>query len=232
MEVYRINTACLDPQSVLLQDPALRARRALTKRQMARLLARRARRTQTRSLAQPRCNPAAAMRDTRQIRQSALINYFVSVDPTAAHALLALLPRERRFFSLQSSESRIVCICSYKTASGTAACTACPANTNSPTASTALTQCTCLAGFNGADGTACTACPANTYKGTTGGQLTSTLLLRLCRVAGAGACTNCPANSQSAAASTAITSCTCSPGFTGPDGSACTACAANTYKVK
>lgn len=45
----------------------------------------------------------------------------------------------------------------YKTESGSGACSACPANTNSPEGSTKVTDCTCNAGWAGGDGGPCEA---------------------------------------------------------------------------
>lgn len=52
---------------------------------------------------------------------------------------------------------------------GSGSCLACPDNTDSPVASTALTNCTCLAGFAADhDGVACVECGLGEFKSTTG----------------------------------------------------------------
>ena len=60
-------------------------------------------------------------------------------------------------------------------------CLACPANSNSPAGSLALTSCACNAGFSGPDGGSCTACVAGKYKAST-------------QADGSSACTACPPN--------------------------------------
>ena len=74
----------------------------------------------------------------------------------------------------------------YKGATGSAGCTACPANskTGGATGSTAVTACEAPAGYTGADGDAATACAEDTYKGATG----------------SAGCTACPANSKTGGA--------------------------------
>jgi alpha-tubulin suppressor-like RCC1 family protein len=95
----------------------------------------------------------------------------------------------------------------YKADTGNAACSACPANTNSAAGSDALRDCVCEAGFAASsNGVECEACAAGTYKSATG----------------AGSCSACPANSESVTGSSA---CYCSVGFSRNDaGGACVAC--------
>ena len=61
---------------------------------------------------------------------------------------------------------------------GTGYSGSCPANSNSPAGSDALTDCTCNAGFTGPDGGPCSQCAAGKYKSMTGSE----------------ACSSCPAN--------------------------------------
>ena len=103
----------------------------------------------------------------------------------------------------------------YKNATGSDACTSCPAHTTSPNSSSVVTACVCNPGFYGPNGITCTPCHTAMYKSTTGSAL----------------CTSCPSNSgASCSACTALGSCTCNIGFSGPDGFVCTSCMAGTYK--
>ena len=98
----------------------------------------------------------------------------------------------------------------YK-ADGSIACTDCPPNSNSASASTI---CECNAGYS-LQGGACTACPAATYK----------------PAAGSAACAACLANSTSLPSSTNVTACVCNAGFAGPSGGPCALCAAGKYAL-
>jgi hypothetical protein len=102
----------------------------------------------------------------------------------------------------------------YKSDPGSAACTACPASTTSPSTSTSQNDCECNAGFTGPDGGSCTVCAVGKYKSGVGAE----------------ACASCPAFSTSPTGSTVVESCQCNAGYTGPDGSTCSPCAAGTYK--
>lgn len=92
----------------------------------------------------------------------------------------------------------------YASTVGQSACSFCPAYTNSPapllpTVNDELTDCTCVAGYTGADGLECAACAVNTYKTTTG----------------SAACTACVENTMTLAiGSTNINHCICTPGYT------------------
>jgi hypothetical protein len=104
----------------------------------------------------------------------------------------------------------------YKDSTGAANCTACPANSQSPSASSLQTACACNAGYTGPNGGPCTACPAGAYKENNG----------------SAACTACPANSGHAlTAQTLAAACRCHRGFSGADGGACAACVASQYKT-
>ena len=94
---------------------------------------------------------------------------------------------------------------------GSASCTVCPANSQSPSGSIASSSCICHQGFTGPDGGSCTICEANTYKSVTG----------------SASCTACPANSQSPSGSIAQTACVCNAGFVGQLGGPCSACPAH-----
>ena len=120
----------------------------------------------------------------------------------------------------------------YKSVTGAAVCTACPAGKSSPATSDALADCAnCLAGAYSLAGSPCTDCPAGTFSA----------------AAGASACTDCPAGTFSAAAGASVASacsacaphaqslagsahCLCNAGYTGADGGPCSACAAGEYK--
>ena len=102
----------------------------------------------------------------------------------------------------------------YKADSGSAACSDCDANANSPEASTALTDCVCNAGFAGAAGGTCSECAAGSYENTA-----------------TDACESCPSDASAPAGSAAPTDCACNAGYTG-DGGTCTACAEGTYKAE
>jgi hypothetical protein len=68
--------------------------------------------------------------------------------------------------------------------------------------STALSSCTCNAGWWGADGGTCRACVAGKYKS----------------AAGSGSCDDCPTASNSPIGSITIANCICNAGWSGPDG--------------
>ena len=115
-------------------------------------------------------------------------------------------------------------------------CVACPANSNSPSQSTAVTACTCNAGSTGPDGSVCTTCVAGKYKLATGNAVcTDCAAGKYSPTAGATfstICAACPANSgASCTGCSAAAGCTCNAGSTGPDGSACSPCAAGKYKI-
>ena len=95
-------------------------------------------------------------------------------------------------------------------------CTACPSHTSSASASDALDDCKCVAGYTAAsDGAACTECEAGSYKAT----------------AGTRSCTGCPSHTSSASGSDEVTDCQCLAGYTAAsNGVACTACREGTSK--
>ena len=100
----------------------------------------------------------------------------------------------------------------YKDMVGSEACVnLCPANSDSPPGSVAITDCRCNAGFTGAYGEACTACEAGTFKASSGSET----------------CTGCPQNTFSPPASVDDSACTCNKGYTGID---CHACGAGKFK--
>ncbi|KAJ1466995.1 hypothetical protein T484DRAFT_1662023, partial [Baffinella frigidus] len=77
----------------------------------------------------------------------------------------------------------------YKPETGTGACWACPSGTNSSLASTAVGNCSCIAGHTAeSDGVACAACEAGAYKSVTG----------------TGECSSCPAGTNSSAGSDGV----------------------------
>jgi len=91
----------------------------------------------------------------------------------------------------------------FKDSEGNAACTSCPANSQSQEGSA---ECVCDAGYS-PDSGSCRACEQGKYKADPGNT----------------GCTSCPDNSQTAAGSASSTQqdCTCGIGFTGPSGGPC-----------
>ena len=89
----------------------------------------------------------------------------------------------------------------YKDASGSAACTLCPANSNSSANSDRLSNCSCNPRYTGPNGGPCVACEAGKFK----------------NASGTAACVTCPANTYSASGAFSCTS--CPAGFTSPNGS-------------
>ena len=120
-------------------------------------------------------------------------------------------------------------------ASAASTCVSCPVNSNSVSSSSAITGCTCNAGYTGPDGGVCSACVAGKYK-TSGGSA-------VCMNCGAGTysvavgatasatCVSCVANSNSGVSSSSSAACVCNAGFTGPDGGVCSGCVAGKYKT-
>ncbi|KAJ1491451.1 hypothetical protein T484DRAFT_1882630 [Baffinella frigidus] len=94
-------------------------------------------------------------------------------------------------------------------------CRVCPNNTWSSASSVYVTECVCVAGYTGEDGTSCTACPVDQFK----------------PVNGSSSCSICPTNQTSILASTHITDCKCVAGYTGPDGGECTICPEHFHKA-
>jgi hypothetical protein len=104
-------------------------------------------------------------------------------------------------------------------------CLACPANSNSPSMSSAAMACKCNAGYTGPDGGPCTACIAGSYKTTTGSTACTscpTFSGSICAICGTSVncmctgytdsvCTACV--SASAPASTRADACVCGPGM-------------------
>ena len=83
----------------------------------------------------------------------------------------------------------------------------CPENSISPEGSVAVTQCTCLPGFQGnaSNGTGCTPCPRDTF-------------------CASGSLGLCPANANAPALSDSVQDCACNPGFTGDGAVSCRQC--------
>jgi len=111
-----------------------------------------------------------------------------------------------------------------------AACHSCPDNADSPHGSTAIGNCSCMAGYTGnaSDGDPCSACPAGSYKETSGDG--ACLLCPDDSYSGTIAanssafCMLCPGNASAPKGSTIATDCRCKPGFIGEDGNECLAC--------
>ena len=85
---------------------------------------------------------------------------------------------------------------------------ACPGNSTSPSGSYQITQCMCLPGFYGLNGTNCTLCPAGAY-------------------CASGVLNPCQGNSSSPTQSNNASSCACNAGFFG--GSSCYECPMEYY---
>ena len=133
----------------------------------------------------------------------------------------------------------------------------CPAFSTSPAQASLLTQCQCLPGYYGANGTACALCPAgetcasgehsacpansNSPAGTSG---VCTCNAGWYSLTAGGVCEQCPinsyctggldnnlctANAVSAAGNPSPDFCTCSPTYIGTNNSACTPCLANSW---
>jgi hypothetical protein len=83
----------------------------------------------------------------------------------------------------------------YKADRSMSQCTPCPKNMSAPVASTALANCTCLAGLQKSSPTTCEVCTENWY------------------CAGADVKNACPGNSTSPRGSAGLQACTCLPGF-------------------
>ncbi|KAJ1465826.1 hypothetical protein T484DRAFT_1647703, partial [Baffinella frigidus] len=109
-----------------------------------------------------------------------------------------------------------------KTAStSVGACNACPSNTFSMEESLVISDCTCNAGYTGADGTECTACRAGTYKTETGdggcidcgvGTFSSAVA-----ATSANVCSGCQGNASTSAGSNNSMDCSCNPGYYNSD---------------
>ena len=115
-------------------------------------------------------------------------------------------------------------------------CLDCPANTFSLNASTNLTNCSCNAGYSGAeDGVECVACIAGTYKtgvgiGTCANCGVNEYSTTVAQVV--STCTSCPSFSQSPEGSDEAIDCRCNAGYTGADGEVCLGCVQGTYKTE
>jgi hypothetical protein len=105
---------------------------------------------------------------------------------------------------------------SYNPASarGDPLCSSCPANSDSPPGSSALSSCKCNTGFTGIDGGTCSVCPAGKYKDSIGDS----------------ACTDCGVGTYSAAGATACTGCGSGYYYSSSSGaSPCKLCATGQY---
>jgi hypothetical protein len=105
---------------------------------------------------------------------------------------------------------------SYNPASarGDPLCSSCPANSDSPPGSSALSSCKCNIGFTGIDGGTCSVCPAGKYKDSIGDSV----------------CTDCGVGTYSAAGATACTGCGSGYYYSSSSGaSPCKLCATGQY---
>ncbi|KAJ1467817.1 hypothetical protein T484DRAFT_1645079 [Baffinella frigidus] len=107
----------------------------------------------------------------------------------------------------------------------------CPGFTSSPAGSNSRSNCTCIAGYTGADGAACVGCTAGTYKNAPGSaSCTACAVDTFSATVAAETCSNCPTNTWSASGSNHLTNCNCLAGHTGNDGTPCASCTMGTYK--
>jgi hypothetical protein len=103
----------------------------------------------------------------------------------------------------------------YKTATGTATCTDCPVNMNSPAGSTSANACRCNAGYTGPDGGPCSACGAGTFKASPGSAACGSCATgTYSSTAASTVCQGCPSFSNSPAGSSAADQCICYQGYT------------------
>lgn len=112
-------------------------------------------------------------------------------------------------------------------------CVGCPANTASAAGSNAVSRCTCLAGYEGNDGTACDACPAGTFKTATGDSVCTLCVAHhystsVAATTSDGVCIPCQDDASSSAGSDSANDCVCDGGFFDQDGT-CSTCEANYY---
>ena len=117
-----------------------------------------------------------------------------------------------------------------------ATCQLCPSNSNTVGGGhDAPGDCTCNAGYTGADGVWCDACVRGKFKSITGSSAClSCAANKYSTVLGSvgGTCTDCPTNTNAPEASSSPAACTCNAGSTGGGGTtACTLCVAGTFKV-
>ena len=95
------------------------------------------------------------------------------------------------------SETCLTCPLGQWSFEGSPNCNLCPANSRAGAGSGSQTDCTCDAGYTGADGSTCVPCAAGTYKD----------------ASGSAACSACPARMSSAAASLRSSDCWCVTGY-------------------
>ena len=114
---------------------------------------------------------------------------------------------------------------SYAGTPGSFACSLCPSYSTSPAGSSAVTECTCNAGYN-MDGNLCIAIPCP--PGTTGPHAAACAGCgqgKYKSVPGSAACTSCPTLTYHLQTNrTNVTDCVCYAGYSGPDGGPCTVC--------
>jgi len=121
---------------------------------------------------------------------------------------------------------------SYQNSLAATTCNACPAYTTSPGGQPSVDNCTCRAGFTGADGGPCETCAAGTFKNQSGSERCQECDADTYNpdrgARSARQCVQCPFMSISAPKSASKAACLCAPGFTGALD--CHACLPGTYK--
>jgi hypothetical protein len=134
-------------------------------------------------------------------------------------------------------------------ATGESACSACPANSNAPEGSDALSDCTCDIGYTGSNGDTCEICEAGKYKEVSGpGACIDCASGKYSPFEGVPTCMSCPTNSDSPPGSSVTSDCSCKAGYYKNSGAcrqcpegkfkeqvgdeACSNCAAGKYSTK
>ena len=101
----------------------------------------------------------------------------------------------------------------YKPTNGSAACTSCPADSNSPVNSMILSSCSCNSGYTGPNGGPCPACAAGKFKNASGTATCVTCPENTHSPSGVSSCTSCPVGFKSPNGSTLFSDC-CDPNTT------------------
>ena len=111
-------------------------------------------------------------------------------------------------------------------------CTVCPANSASPEGSVAKEACVCVLGYT-PGGSGWVKCAAGKY-GAGAGSCSSCPAATFSTTEGAtsdATCGKCDGNANSPIASSVATACRCNQGYTGINGASCNSCDVGTYKT-